>query len=418
MVASRSRVTSWYVIFAVVLIGTMYHTNTSSFVVLINSIASDMLVFNGGDMQPDQIGWLISIPSLFMIPGVLLSPLILQKIKMRTFMIVSWALFGLSGLAIFFCETTLTVLACRAVMGFAIGLCQPSSRALPSRVYDDTWRGRVLGWVDFIGGAMSMLCSLVFGQIAMIDWRLSMFCYPVIALIVIALAVLFVPNLPVEKDQRQAQLRQGPKRALGLTVWVLVIAAFVCFVIGAVIQIKTSIIVDELGLGGPDVAALVSMANTFGIVVFGFLFGWLYKWLGRWLYPIGLLITTAGYFWFANSHDTLSLCVSGAVASGVAIGILMVYNIARVTYTAPVERITTAITLITLASYVGQVFTTPFINLVEGIWGGSATVSLTAVGVVFGAMFIIALSYVFATRKMDFSAPQAESGEEADVARG
>jgi MFS family permease len=253
-----------------------------------------------------------------------------------------------------------------------------------------------------------------------------MFCYPVIAIIIILLALAFVPNLPVEREERKQQVSKGEKRPLGLTVWVLVVAAFLCFVIGAVIQIKTSIIVRQLGLGGSDVAAIVSIVNTFGIVIFGFIFGWLYKWFGRWLYPIGLLIATGSYFWFANSTDVFSLCISGALAGGAAIGILMVYNIARVTYTAPVERITTAITLITLASYIGQVFTTPFINFVEATFGGApvigpqgpeymASVSLNAVGIVFGAMFVVAVIYVFATRKMDFAAAHEADLQEANV---
>jgi predicted MFS family arabinose efflux permease len=415
----KGKVTSWYVILAVLVVATMYHTNTSSFVVLIQSVANEMLIPFGGDMAPDQVGWLISIPSLFMIPGVLLSGVLLQKIRMRTLMISAWVLFGISGAAIYFCTTTVAILSMRAVMGFAIGLCVPSSRALPSRIYDDNWRARVIGWIEFVGGAMSIFCSVVFGQIAMANWRLSMFVYPIIALVFIILAIAFIPNLPVEKQER-VEKQSGLKRPLGQTTWALTLAALVIFVVGAVIQIKTSTLVEELRLGGPDVAAIVSMANTFGIVIGGLIFGFLYKKLQRWLFPVALLGAAACYFWFALSQDLVSLCISGGIANLFTIGTVIVYTVARVTYTTPPERITFAVSLVTFAMYIGQVFTTPFINLVEAQFGGlmpmasvfsaqagmeieqvSASVSLIAVGVVFAALFVIATIYIIATRSQD-----------------
>jgi predicted MFS family arabinose efflux permease len=414
----------------------MYHTNTSSFVVLIQSVANEMLIPFGGDMAPDQVGWLISIPSLFMIPGVLLSGVLLQRLRMRTLMICAWVLFGISGAAIYFCTTTVAVLSMRALMGFAIGLCVPSSRALPSRVYDDNWRARVIGWIEFVGGAMSIFCSVIFGQIALTNWRLSMFVYPVIAVIFIIMAIAFIPNLPVERVERAKEQKTGPKRPLGQTTWVLAVAALVIFVVGAVIQIKTSTLVEELHLGGSDVAAIVSMANTAGIVVGGLLFGFLYKKLQRWLFPIALLGAAVCYFWFAFSTDLVSLCVSGGIANLFTIGTVIVYTVARVTYTTPPERITFAISIITFAMYIGQVFTTPFMNFVEAQFGTmlpmatvfnaqagmeieqvSSSVSLVAVGIVFAALFVITAVYVFVTRKTDFGQPHEELAEE-DVKEG
>ena len=118
------------IILAVVCIALMYNANTSSFTTLVSSVAGEMMQV---DMLPTQIGWLISITSLLMIPGVLLSGLLTRVMSMRNIMILGWAIFGLSGAGIYFMHTTMGILVMRAVMGFAIGLSQPSSKAIPSR---------------------------------------------------------------------------------------------------------------------------------------------------------------------------------------------------------------------------------------------------------------------------------------------
>ncbi len=389
------------VIAAVVCIALMYNANTSSFTTLVASVAGEMMQI---DMLPTQIGLLISITSLFMIPGVLLSGYLTRKVSMRNIMIVGWAIFGVSGAAIYFMHTTFGILACRAIMGFAIGLAQPSSKALPSKMYSGNERNNVMGYISMGGGIISIVISILFGQVGMFGWRYTMFFYLVFAVIFIALALAFIPNLPPETPSVSSK-SSTTKRPLGIATWVMVFCGFYCFVIGAVIQIKTSTFVEELGLGGSNMAGYVSAANTFGIVICGLFFGRLLRIFKRWLYPISLVITTVAYFIFANGTSIITLCVSGAVICGFSIGIVMAYNVSRVTFTAPKERVTTAITLVTLATYIGQVLTTPLINLIARVWDDSCRTALIFVGAAFGLLAILSLIWIVATRKMDFSVP-------------
>lgn len=387
------------VIAAVVMIALMYNANTSSFTTLIGAVAGEMMQV---DMKPTQIGWLISITSLFMIPGVLLSGWLTQKMSMRNIMIVGWAVFGISGAAIYFMHTTMGIMVCRAVMGFAIGLAQPSSKALPSRMYFGKDRKDVMGYISMGGGIISMIISVLFGQVGLINWRYTMFFYLGFAVLFIIFGLLFVPNMPPEPKASAAA--GGKKRPLGIATWAMVFCGFYCFLIGAIIQIKTSTFVAELGLGGSDVAGYVSAANTAGIVICGLFFGPLYQKLDRWLYPVSLVITTVAYFLFANATSVAMLCVTGAVICGFSIGIVMAYNVARVTFTAPRERITSAITIVTLATYIGQVFTTPLVNLVASIWGDSDKVALMFVGYAFGALAVASVIWILATKNLKLNA--------------
>lgn len=387
------------VIAAVVCIALMYNTNTSSFTTLISAVAGEMMQV---DMVPTQIGWLISITSLLMIPGVLLSGYLTRVMSMRNIMILGWSIFGISGAAIYFMHTTMGILACRAIMGFAIGISQPSSKALPSRMYEGNDRSNVMGYISMGGGIISIIISILFGQVGMINWRYTMFFYLLFAVIFIILALVFIPNLPPEASVNTKSA--GEKRPLGIATWAMVFCGFYCFLIGAVIQIKTSTFVAELGLGGSDMAGYVSAANTVGIVICGMFYGRLHQIFRRWLYPLALAISTAAYFIFANGHSLIVLCVSGAVICGFSIGIVMAYNIARVTFTAPRERITTAITIVTLATYIGQVCTTPLLNFVASVLDDSSRTALLFVGSAFGVLTVISVIWILATRNMKLSA--------------
>jgi MFS family permease len=354
-----------------------------------------------------------------MIPGVLINGLLVQFIRMRTVMIFSWALFGLSGAAIYFMPDFTTMLVCRAVMGFAIGLCQPSTKALPARMYDDSHRANVMGWISMVGGIMSVIGSLIIGQLGTVDWKLAMFYILAVAIVFIILALAFVPNLPVERQEKK-QKSDVPKRPFGITVWACVLAAFVVYTIGAVVQIKTSIMVPQIGAGGSVEASYVSMVQTAGIIVGGLTFGFLYKTLKRWLFPISLAMCAITYFMFAQATSLVEMFIWGFILSAFSIGIVMVYYINRVTYTAPRERVSTAILMVTFATYLGQVLTTPFINFVETTFAPGAmfigergpewpaSVSLDAVALVFAVVTVVSVIFILVTRNMKLTADDRE----------
>lgn len=383
------------VIISVIMIGVIYQTNTSSFTVLIGSVAGEMIPKG---MNPATVGWLISLPSLLMIPGVLLVGVLQRYIRPRTIVVVSWILYALSGMAIYWMPTPTGIFVCRALMGLFIGTCQPPAKALPSRMYGDDKRAKVMGWISMGGGVISVINSIIVGQLGLISWRLAMFVYPVYALIFIIFALIFVPNLPVQKDTKPAQAQAGAKRPFGQATWMMCLAGLMLFVGGAVIQVETSIQVQELGLGASGASSIVSVFNTIGIIIGGFFFGTLYGKLKRWVFPVGLIISAICYIWFALAHTLWELCLSGLIANIFMIPILMVYTINHVTYCAPPERITTAVTLVILAQYLGQTLTTPFINLVQGMFGATAKVAMLGAGVEWIVLAVIAIIYILATK--------------------
>ena len=389
------------IVVAVIIVGLEYNLNASTYAILIGEISSEMLPI---DMHPTQIGWIISLAAFFMIPGILVSGVLTSRMRMRNILIIAWVIYGLASVVLYWMHTTLGILVMRAIQGFAIGVGQPSSRALPTRLYGQESRGNILGLLSMAGGLLSMVVSFVFGRVALIDWRLCMFVAAGIALIAIIFTVIWVPNLPVEKQSEDEYVPKDQRRPFGLTTWVMFIFGFFIFVVAAVIQIVAAIHVGELGLGGTDIVAWVNMSCTFGIVVAGIFFGKAYAKLGKWLAPIALLGSAVFTYWFGAAHALWALCLSAFCANIFSIGTLTVYSVTRLTYAVPKERATTAVTILMMAWFLGQTLTTPWINWTEAMWGGTASVALMATGIGWGVMFIVSIIYLIATRNMKLTA--------------
>lgn len=389
------------VVVSVIIVGLEYNLNASSFAILIGSIANEMLPI---DMQPTQIGWLVSMAAFFMVPGVLISGLLTPRMRMRNILIMAWAIYGIAGTVIYWMHTTMGILVMRAIQGLALGIGQPSSRALPTRLYGQESRGNILGLLSMAGGLMSMIVTFIYGRVALIDWRLCMFVALAICVIAIVFTVIWVPNLPVEKQSEDEYVPKDQRRPFGLTFWTMLVFGFFAFVVASVIQIESSIHVGELGLGGTDVVAWVNMACTLGIVVAGIPFGKLFAKMGKWMAPVSLLGAAVFTFWFANSHTLWELCVSAFCANVFTIGTLLVYTVTRLTYAVPRERATVAVTALMMAWFLGQTFTTPWINWTQSMWGGTAAVALQATAIGWGVMFVISIIYIIATRNMKLTA--------------
>jgi MFS family permease len=398
------------VVVSIVCVGLMYNANTL-FTVLMNSIVGDFFS-RGIQITPTQIGMIISLPTLIMIFSVAISGKLSQYFSMRTIIIVSWILFGITGVMLYFAHDINYFLFIRAVTGFAVGLCQPMGRALAGKLFEGHRRAKVLGYISMGGGIISMAMSLVFGSITRAtSWRICLWAFPIISILFIILAFAFIPKLPAEKAAGNSEGKRPELPPLGRPVWMLCVAGFCIYAIGAVIQIKSSVYMVQKDFGGVFETGILSATNTAGVVFGGLFFGNIYKALKRWILPIAAVLTGFCYYLFTSAPNFVVMCIAGFLICGISIGVLMAFLITRATFVAPPPRITMAITMVTLANYLGQFITTYYINLVETIFNAPiipvansapqrlASYSLNAVAVCYLIIGAAGAVYIGATRK-------------------
>ncbi len=247
---------------ALILAACIFNTNTSSFIVIIESVANH---FGPMGMQSTQVSLLQTLPSLFYdsgsvrrrFPEIQVQPENPDHVWLGGCM-------DFFGLLLMFIDQYILFIIIRACMGFGLGIALPQPKAIVAKLYDGEKRASLIGYISMVGGVISLLISISLGYVAAVNWRFALLLYPVFAIVVIILVGLFVPHLPPENFKATAQPGEKKKEPLNKFVWALIIAGFFSFIICSVIQVKTGQLVQERGFGGSVETGWVSACATLG----------------------------------------------------------------------------------------------------------------------------------------------------------
>lgn len=380
---------------ALILAACIFNTNTSSFIVIIESVASH---FAPMGMQSTQVSLLQTLPSLFMIPAVFGGGFLKSRFSQKTLTMFGWGLYGCFGLLLMFIDHYILFIIVRACMGFGLGIALPQPKAIVAKLYDGEKRASLIGYISMVGGVISLLISISLGYVAAVNWRFALLLYPVFAIVVIVLVGLFVPHLPPENFKATAAPGEK-KEPLNKFVWALIIAGFFSFIICSVIQVKTGQLVQERGFGGSVETGWVSACATLGTFTGGLTFGRLYKTFGRWMLCISAVCAAVGYFVLASA-PVLVVAFIGSYLCGLgSVGTINPYLVARISFVAPKSRKSDAITYITASTYGGQFFGTLYLTVVQALFGPSASAALMSVSGSFIIMLVIAFLFMTCTKK-------------------
>lgn len=140
-----------------------------------------------------------TIPSLFLMISLLLSPFIAEKIGYKQTMLSGLSLAAVSGIAPLFIENLYLVLLSRAVLGFGIGLFNSLLTYMISHFYDGNERRTTIGLQQAVTGLGGMLLVFIAGRFVHINWQMPFVAYFLI-LIPLFLFWRFVPNIPKNSE--------------------------------------------------------------------------------------------------------------------------------------------------------------------------------------------------------------------------
>lgn len=378
---------------ALILAACIFNTNTSSFIVIIESVAEH---FGPMGMNDTMVSLLQTLPSLFMIPAVFGGGYLKSKFSQKTLTMFGWGLYGLFGLCLMFIDHYILFIVVRACMGFGLGIALPQPKAIVAKLYDGEKRASLIGYISMVGGMISLLISISLGYVAAINWRFALLLYPVFAIVVILLVAAFVPKLPAETYKASTD---GKKEPMNKFVWALIIVGFFSFIICSVIQVKTGQLVQEKGFGASVETGWVSACATLGTFTGGLTFGRLYKHFGRWMLCVSAVCAAIGYILLSQA-PVLVVAFIGSYLCGLgSVGTINPYLVARISFVAPKSRKSDAITYITASTYGGQFFGTLYLSIISALFGSSASTALLSVAVCFIIMFVVAFLFMTSTKQ-------------------
>lgn len=132
-----------------------------------------------------DIQMLSSLPSLLIIPFIILSGKLTEKINNILLLQVGLVVFSLSGILYLLSTKMWQLIAVSALLGIGSGLIVPLSTGLISRFFTGVYRTKQFGLSSAITNVILVLATILTGYLAEVNWHLPFIVYlfPLISIV-------------------------------------------------------------------------------------------------------------------------------------------------------------------------------------------------------------------------------------------
>lgn len=202
---------------------------------------------------------LTSLPSLLIIPFVLLSGrLSVGRDKFRT-LAVGLALFFAAGLASLFARSMAGLIAMSCLLGVGAGMVIPFSTGLVVDYFTGGYRIRQLGYSSAISNLLLVAATALAGYLAGIDWHLPFLVYLLPGL---SLALVFrLRRQPSAQEPPQSLQLMNRSIDCRKLVGLMAFYFFITYAALAVV-FYASFLVERYGLGSSFSGGLISLFSS------------------------------------------------------------------------------------------------------------------------------------------------------------
>jgi MFS family permease len=359
--------------------GCTYNINVVTFAVTIGAISTH---FNATSTQLSQI---TNLPALFMIPAVLISAKLAERVSKKDILLVAWLLFMASGLMATLAPTLMVLMVSRALTGFAIGLVASIPRAMIAQLYP-TEIGKLTGLQTSCTTTISFTCSLVSGGLAAISWKYPIYLF-FAGTIFFLLILFFVPRVPAEKKEYVAE--QQTKKPFGIKLWLTILAGTFSFLICVPIQTKLTLVIIQGGFGTSVEAGYGRAILTIGSVIGGLIFATLAKINKKNVLLLAYGLAAVGYYFLSTTSNVYVLYVSIFFAGMASLGMILPWFGSTLAQSIDRSRVTMLLSTFTICNYLSQFLTTYVVAGMEKI--ANSTYPTTAL---FGVFILLVISLV------------------------
>ncbi|MEG2067640.1 MAG: MFS transporter [Tannerellaceae bacterium] len=166
-----------------------------------------------------DIQMLSSLPSLLIIPFIILSGKLTEKINNIWLLQVGLAIFSLSGLLYLFSNQMWQLIAVSALLGVGSGLIVPLSTGLISRFFIGRERTKQFGLSSAITNITLVLATILTGYLAEVNWHLPFLVYlfPLVSIVLSFYLKKNITPLPARTNaQRPEDMDSTLKAAYGV----------------------------------------------------------------------------------------------------------------------------------------------------------------------------------------------------------
>lgn len=249
---------------------------------------------------------LSTMPSLFIILTIPISHHVAKRIGEKRTVQIGVLLVGLAGvLPVMTPSFGLLFFSCM-LFGIGVGLLNPLLYSIAGQLYAGRELANTIGLQSAFEGIGGMLMTFSVGQLLQISWRVSFSVY-LIALPIMLLFSIFVPNVPQKTEGQQVKNKDSLDRKTGYLFILLIISVTVYMSVA----VKVTHLFLSKGIGdataGSNLLALVGLGAMLAGIVFGPLAGK----LKQYTIPFSFIGLAAAMFLLAFSTNLFAAFLAG-----------------------------------------------------------------------------------------------------------
>lgn len=311
-----------------------------------------------------EVQMLTSLPSLLIIPFVLLSGWLSTRGESLKLLAVGLAIFFVSGIVCIFAKDIRLLIVAGCVMGIGAGIAVPYSTGLVVRYFTGDSRVRQLGISSAVNNLSLVVATAVVGWIATRDWHLAFTVYLLPAVSLLLLLALRSAK-PAPEPKESDQLRQSKINWMRLTS--LSVLYFIITFTTLVITFYLSFLLEKYRFPQEFSSVMISLFFL-AIMLPGLALNTIIRRVRSMTIFVSLLLIVVGLLLVGTIPD-IPLMTLGVILTGIGYGVLQPIIYDKAAIIAPPDNATKALSVVMTVNYVAVVVCPFVVDFVAKIMG-------------------------------------------------
>jgi len=304
------------------------------------------------DVSPTLIKLIITIPSLFIILTSFLFQQMIKRMRSKTITIIGLVLYVIGGCGGAMADTIYMILFSRMLLGIGVGLIMPLSTGLISLLFDQGEQSKLMGYSSAMNNVGGIIATILSGLLVSVSWRLGFLVY-LLGLVVMLLAVLFLPNVQLSRSNPGID-----RKSLG-KIWPYAVSLFAVMLLFYTVPSNLSIIITREALVPTAYIGIVMSAQNTIAFITGMVLSRLIRRLGPRIKYAAAIFFGAGLVCLSLPANLLTVLI-GLLALGVGLGSLVPVLNTQISLHIERERVASAMAIMGASLFLGQ-FLSPIV---------------------------------------------------------
>lgn len=303
-----------------------------------------------------EVEMLESLPSLLIIPFMLLAGRWSVKGNKVRLLVVGCAIFLISGIGCLISKSLVELIITSAIMGIGAGIIIPLSTGFIVDYFTGDNRVKQLGISSAVNNLTLVLATSLTGWLAGYSWHYAFAVYLLPAVTLILIPALSHTTPSPEPSTSAQHRQQGLNRGMIVGLMLFYFAITYCSLI---VTFNTSYLAAEAGMSDTASGTIISLFFL-AIMLPGFVLNRIISLLGAQTNLWSLVVMGLGLLIMALPHTSMLSLSFGAILSGLGYGVMQPIIYDKAATNAPPHLATMALSIVMAVNYLA-ILVAPFI---------------------------------------------------------